>query len=351
MKKILYSSAVAVALLATSCSNEAPVAETVADGTTSIKVTLPAAMKTRSIGDGTGAETLRYAIYDATTGEFIGKDQTEFEKGENTTTVTLHLANGRAYKVAFFATTRGNSGEAGHTWTPENKTIEINYDRLKVPNFVDGEFAGEVFDYNNVDYDAFFGMYETEGVVTAPFKGEVILNRILAQVNWGTSDYWDATVQDIYHVYDAEKENLRTKVEFTKVYKTYDFWNKKVVGDPETITFEYASRPKVENAEWEWDRDNYSYLSVNYILVAEGAQIVDATLTSNDGTENRSVVKVTNLPVQTNFQTVIRGALLSSTGEIEVTKNDRFDHMNGAYDDIHPGENDINKPSTDEEGE
>lgn len=348
MKKILYSSAVAVALLATSCSNEAPMAETISDGTTTIQVTLPASMRTRAIGDGSGVETLRYAIYDAETGEFISKDQTRFEDGEKTTTVSLRLANGRAYKVAFFATTVGLSGEAGYTWNPKEKTIDIDYDRLKTPKFEGDNFI-EIFDYNNVDYDAFYGMYETKGVVTEPFTGEVTLHRILAQVNWGTSDYNDETVKNIYHVYEAE-ENLQTKVTFTKVYRTYDFWNGKVKGEPETVTFSYATRPTVENAEWTWEREIYSYLSVNYILVDEGSQVVDAILTASDGEKERSVVKVTNLPVQTNYQTVIKGALLSSNGEIEVTKEPNFT-SEFIKNDIHPGENDLNNPSTDEETE
>lgn len=350
MKKILYSSALAVALLATACSNEAPVVDTVANGTTTIQVTLPGGMKTRAIGDGSGAETLRYAIYDAETGDLIANEQKRFEDGENSTTVSLSLANGKAYKVAFFATTVGTSGEAGYTWDPAAKTIDIDYDRLKAPKFVDGEFAGEFFNYNNVDYDAFFGMYETD-VVTAPFQGEVTLHRILAQVNWGTSDYYDSTVQKIYHVYDAEKENLQTKVEFTNVYRTYDFWNNKVVGEPQKVTFNYSSRPTVENAEWEWDSSSYSYLSLNYILVAEGSQVVDATLTSSDGKKEYSVVKVTNVPVQTNYQTVIRGALLSSAGEVEVSKEPNFGGLAGNNGDFHPGESDFNNPSGEEDGE
>lgn len=351
MKKILYSSAVAVALIAASCSNEEPAAQNAADGTTTIQVTLPGAMKTRSIGDGTGAETLYYAIYDAESGELISKNKERFDDEEdpNCKIVNISLANGRAYKIAFFATTVGLDGESGYSWDPAKKTIDIDYDRLKAPKFDEnGNKIADIFNYNNVDYDAFYGMYETDGVVTAPFKGEVTLNRILAQVNWGTSDYYDQTVQDIYHVYDAEKENLKTKVVFTNVYRTYDFWNKKVVGEPETVTFNYSSRPTVENAEWDWDRSTYQYLSVNYILVAEGPQVVDATLTSNDGEKDRSVVKVANLPVQTNYQTVIRGALLSSNGDLEVTKDPYFDGTKGPHD-VFPGENDINNPTGDGE--
>lgn len=304
MKRFLIGSAAVVALLATSCTSEEPIASN--DGLSTIRVSLPGAnFGTRSFGDGTAANMLHYAVYDATTGDFISNGSQYFSADDLSTSVSLTLANGNSYKIAFFADKDGGA----YSFDPREKKFTVDYSKL-----------GDT--YNQSDNDAFYKLYET-GVIKGSISGDVQLTRPVAQINWGTTDL-DNEYVNAPAVYGENAANLKTKVEVKGVYTEFDLLTGDVIGEAGTATFTYAARPQGESFPYNGD-GNPIYLSMNYVLVPADQDLVEATLTPNNGVKDFEPVNLSNLPVQANCRTNIYGNLLTATGELTVTKYEDFD--------------------------
>lgn len=127
MKQILALSAAAMLLGVVSCSQEDVVGPK-GDGNVTFTVTIPEKMGTRSFADGLTANDLQMAVYDAETGSLVmtPADQkfSEAASGSLTTTVSLNLASGRSYKIAFFAQ---NKDGGAYTFNADTKTITVSY--------------------------------------------------------------------------------------------------------------------------------------------------------------------------------------------------------------------------------
>ena len=315
----------AVAAMAgmTSCSNEEVVAPaTGGDGNVNFTVSLPGSgFATRAFADGMSAEHLQMAVYDADNGDLVmTPEEVTFEKNALSTQVSLNLAAGRNYKIAFFANPHaGSDADKVYTFSAENKTISVNYDKMKN-------------DYNSKDYDCFYALYET-GVVSAPINDNVTLTRPVAQINWGTSDLEEGVVVDD-NAYGASAANLVTKVT-AKAYSTFDLLTGDV-SDEVDVEMPYLARPAEYDAtsasgeKFPVEHPTYKYLSMHYLLVPKDNSVVDLTLYAHntpnpaEGTQAMSTVTVTNAPVQANYRTNIYGALLTNPAEFTVTKDKDF---------------------------
>lgn len=335
MKKINFSAVVALAMVSASCSNEEMPVEQTTAGLSTITVNLPATglASRASFGDGLSADVVEYAIFDAETGAFVSTGGTvfcDFEEADEdgvapikmSTKVEFSLANGRSYKIAFFAyhdTYNGN----GPIWDAKTATITYDYSKFVAQTEErDGDdwIISYAPNYNQFDYDTFVGVFETEGIVDGPVTGSVTLKRNVAQVNWGTSDIDDETViaEDNY---GENAQNLKTKVEFNGVYTQFNVLKNTVEGTPTTATFDFCARP---TETFPGDRWSYSYLSVNYLLVPAEHTLVEAIITPNNGKADAKSTAITNLPVQANWATNVMGAFLTSSTVLDVTKNPQF---------------------------
>lgn len=327
MKKFLFCSAAAVALLATSCSSDMP--EPVAnDGNSTFTINLPASFTTRSFGDGKTTDVIKYAVYDANSTDpenldLIMEGNYYFTEEEpNHTKVPILLPNGKAYKIVFFAS-HGDKMTNGvpYGFDAENHLITVNYDHM---GYTDEEYYDEgkgewiynrIPNYNQYDYDAFLGTYETDGIVTGPIEGEVTLHRIMAQVNWGSSDI---NIEATNAIYGQNAENLWTKVVYKDVFTQYNFLTGEV-GEPITVTFDYCKRP---TERFPGDFYSYGYASMAYLLVPTDGKTIDAVFTpSIKGETEFTPVEVFSIPVQANYRTNICGALLTSNADITVNKD------------------------------
>lgn len=339
MKKFLFASAAALAMIATSCSSEeGPVVSS--DATSTFTVSLPGAnFASRSFGDGYSATDIQYAVYDAETEGLITRGTEYFDEEEGLSTqVDLILANGRNYKIVFFAK-RHEEKFTFYWFDVKNKCIEIDYEAQKMTDFDTNE---DYVAYNKLDMDAFLGVYET-GVVEGPIKDNVPLKRFMAQVNWGTNDLFNETVVTD-EMYGEGSSNLVTKVEYKNVYNKYDVFKGEVIGEPVNATFDYAARP---NEDFPGDYRSYDYISVNYILVPATSTLVEATLSPNNGTKDFTSTTVTNLPVQANYFTNICGALLTSQVDLTITKEPNT--STSTVEGVHTGTNDAQNMDEDED--
>ena len=148
-----------------SCSGEldAPAAE--GDGNVNFTVTLPGSPGTRAFSDGLTAENLQVAVYDVTDPDNVVLATTKEQNFENSlqTTVNLSLANGRSYRIAFFASLKDGSP---YTFDTANRKIMVDYSKMTA--------------YNSTDsYDCFYQLFET-GKVTAAISEAVAIGHIQA---------------------------------------------------------------------------------------------------------------------------------------------------------------------------
>ena len=314
----------AVAAMAgvSSCSNEEVVAPaTGGEGNVNFSVSLPGSQfATRAFADGMSAEYLQMAVYDAESGALVMTPNEAQFNSALSTQVSLNLAAGRNYKIAFFANPQGGAAaDKVYTFSAEDKTVSVDYEKMT--------------QYNSTDYDCFYALYET-GVVNAPINETVTLNRPVAQINWGTSDLAEGVVVD-ENAYAASAEKLVTKVT-AKAYSTFDLLTGDVSGDEVEVTMPYLARPAEYDAtaatgeKFPVEHPTYKYLSMHYLLVPKANSVVDLTLYAHndanltDDSQAMSTVTVTNAPVQANYRTNIYGALLTNPAEITVTKDKEF---------------------------
>lgn len=315
MKQIFALSAVAMLLGVVSCSQE-DIAGPQGDGNVTFTVTIPEKMGTRSFADGLTANDLQMAVYDAETGSLVmtPADQkfSEAASGSLTTTVSLNLASGRSYKIAFFAQ---NKEGGAYTFNADAKTITVSYGAMATT-------------YNTDAFDCFYTLYET-GEITGAINHVVTLKRPVAQVNWGTSDLAEPAVVDP-NAYGADAANLVSEVS-TKAYTTFDMFSGDVTGEAEEVTLPYLARP-ADTERFPVQPDKYAYVSMQYLLVPAASSVIDITLkTANSTTAVKplSTVAVTNVPVQANYRTNIYGALLTNPNYFTVTKDENW---NDSYD-------------------
>ncbi len=293
------------ALLMTSCSDDNTTMQAPdGGGNVNFTVAMPAnGYGSRVFADGYTATDLVYAVYDASNDALVSQGDATFAADSRETTVSLQLANGKGYKIAFFA---HKNDHGVYTFDAENKEVSVDYTKMA--------------DYNVTDYDAFYAVKEIVKV-TGPINETVTLTRPLAQVNWGTNDLANefVTAPDAYDKdADNKAKNLVSKVEISGVYSAFDLLTGEVKGEAATVTFDEKARPVGET----FPVANYEYMSMNYILVPSAqSSLVEAILTPSNGTTASEAVKVANMPVQANYRTNVYGSLLTVPGEFTVVKD------------------------------
>ena len=306
MKKLAFTGFIAASvLLMTGCSEDNTLTQQPTEGgNVTFTVSLPAnGIGSRSFADGLSADKLEYAVYDADDNSLVASNSQMFNNSL-TTTVSLALANGKSYKIAFFA----HNDNGTYTFSAAENNVTVHYD--------------QVGEYESVDNDCFYKLHET-GKVTGPINQSVTLKRPVAQINWGTSDLAEPAVTATNN-YGANAANLQTKVEIKGVCDKLDLLTGEVTGDL-NVTFAYRPRPNADDEIFPVQPEKYAYVSMNYILVPAVSSIVEATLTPNNLTQDNTPVVVANLPVQANYRTNIYGALLTSPSDFNVTKDENFD--------------------------
>lgn len=317
MKKILMLSASAALMLGmASCSSDnglEPGQEN--GGNVTFAIEMPGkVLGTRAFGDGYTAQKLSYAVYEKDTEKLVTTGEATFPADALQTTVSVALANGKNYRIAFFAQWDGSP----YTFDAQNKKFTVDYTAMA--------------DYNESDHnDVFFKMHET-GVVKGALNQTVTLVRPVAQINWGTNDLTEDAVTSVYGVYPetttaANVDGLTTSVTVKNVFNTYNFWDDSVSGETDA-EFQAVGRPSEA-----FPVNTYDYVSMNYVLVAADQALVEAVLTPYDAAKVAyEPVVVANCPVQANYRTNIYGALLSSKGTFTVVKDPTWGDPDNDYE-------------------
>ena len=327
MNKKLFLGMFAAAgmLFATSCSNdELDVVQSGNEAQVTFSLAAEGGIATRAISDGTGADLLYYAIFDAD-GELITtiegstagllKKENAFPNGSKEDNVSVTLAKGQEYTAVFWA--QDASCDA-YTVTAETKGLKVDVD-----------YEG---DNNDETRDAFFKAETFK--VTGNAKIDVVLKRPFAQINVGVTEAdWNAAVASGITI-------SKSKVVIKNAATSINLLTGEVGDETTAVTYDFASIPLNSNEvlKVDVDRDgtidedeSYKYLSMSYILTENDA---DRSTLEADGlqftfkSDGEDIVfdeGLHSVPVQRNWRTNILGKLLTGDIQFNIVIDERFD--------------------------
>lgn len=279
MKKSLFLSALAATmLLATSCQEDALLNTNPGEkATVTFNLATPQ-IATRAYSDGTTAQELQYAVYDAN-GNYLDK-LTGAKQINLKTQVELQLTTGNTYTLVFWA----DAATAPYTVDFANKKMTIDYTEVKS---------------NREDLDAFYR--DTTFQVTGNMNVDIDLYRPFAQLNIGTDDL-EATAKAGYPV-----ETASVKV---KTYNTFNFIKRSVDGFAE-VNFDTEVLPTEA-----FPVTGYEYVAMNYLLMTEDKSVVDEVVLSYGAEPKTRTFKA--IPLQRNYRTNIYGQMFTSDVDVNV---------------------------------
>ena len=280
MKKFLFFGAMVALLLGTAaCSSDIEPAMG-GDTPVSFSVSLGDNIDSRTISDGTGANQLKFAVFENGT-EITALAQTVAVANKQAT-INTKLVKGHTYTFVFWAQ---NSACTAYN-TTDMSAITVNY----------------TANCNDESRDAFYKM--DSFTVNEAFEKTEVLTRPFAQINFLASDA--AGVVNV--------NQYKSKVTVTGVPTTLNTLDGSVAGTTD-VTFDYATIPNETLAGYE----SYKYVAMNYILAATDKEVKnEVVLTVNDGTQDVNTVTVANCPVQRNYRTNIIGDLFTLDGKFNI---------------------------------
>ena len=305
MKKFFSFVAAFVAVATVfSCSKNndiAPVEESVQ---VRFSVEVPAEQLTKTIGNGTNANVLDFAVY--LDGTYLPKmeaasnaEVTLLEEGK--WSVVLTLVKNLKYDVVFWA----HAQEAPYT-----------FNKAKAQIVVDNYTSAANSDLRDAFYKCINGYVATEEPVEAD------LTRPFAQINVGADDYnpfitdlgikmtskidtkavATVTVPNVLNVLDGSVSGA-AQLDFALASIPYE------TGDKTLVTY--------NNVE-------YSWVSMNYVLA--GAEQTLSTLKATFHYNAQDLeINVANVPYKRNYKTNILGSLFTQSSEFQVVIVPNFD--------------------------
>ena len=246
----------------------------------SFAIDLGDGIDSRTISDGTGANTLKFAVFE-NGAEITGLAQTVAVANKQAT-INTKLVKGHTYTFVFWAQ---NSACTAYN-TADMKAITVNY----------------TANCNDESRDAFYKM--DSFTVNEAFEKTEVLTRPFAQINFLADDAAGVVGVNAY----------KSKVTVTGVPTTLNTLDGSVSGTTD-VTFDYATIVNETLAGYE----TYKYVAMNYILAATDKEVKnEVVLTVNDGTQDVNTVTVANCPVQRNYRTNIFGSLFTLEGKFNV---------------------------------
>ena len=252
------------------------------DTPVSFSVSLGDNIDSRTISDGTGANTLKFAVFENGT-EITALAQTVAVANKQAT-INTKLVKGHTYTFVFWAQ---NSACTAYN-TTDMKAIKVDYTNVNC---------------NDESRDAFYKM--DSFTVNEAFEKTEVLTRPFAQINFLASDA--AGVVNV--------NQYKSKVTVTGVPTTLNTLDGTGGTETTDVTFALATIPNETLAGYE----SYKYVAMNYILAATAKEMKnEVVLTVNDGTQDVNTVTVANCPVQRNYRTNIFGSLFTLEGKFNI---------------------------------
>lgn len=290
-KLFLGMFAASATMLATSCSSDDILEQNSGEmAQVTFAINTEGATASRAINDGTTVNKLYYRVFDENGAIIAGQPLSTENIVNKQATVTVSLAKGKKYDIAFFAQ------KDGVYTVSENMVVDMNYETTN----------------NNENRDAFFANLD-DFVAVDGVTNTVTLHRPFAQLNVGTKDF-DAAA-------NAGVAIAKSSVTISGVATTLDVLTGEVSGET-NVTYSLSTIPSevltIEGNDYKW-------LSMCYILPTETTHstLVNTTFTFTDGTHEITLSKE-NVPVQRNFRTNLLGKVLTNSAEFDVIIDENF---------------------------
>ena len=313
MRKDFFSLfAMTAGLFMASCSND----ELISDNSggkaqVTFALNLENQVNTKAISDGSGADKLVYAVYDengTALNVFEGeaqKEETGLTDLKSGHTVSINLAKGKTYQIAFWAQ---NAACTAYN-TSDLKSVQVDY--AEAVN-------------NDEARDAFFKTVKV--TVTGDATENVELKRPFAQLNVGvTAEDWKAAVA-------SKGQVLSSKAVIQNVANVINLLTGEATGS-EQVEYALNDIPteKLSVKNGEGAAVEYHYLSMSYILTGAEKSVLESlafTFKYADNTEYVFSQGLNNVPVQRNWRTNILGDILSGNVKFNITIEPAYDGEN-----------------------
>lgn len=311
MKRLLVSLiALSATLLMASCAKEQLLPqESGSEASVSFMLGLQNSLQTKTIGDGTGANMLVYAVFDSNGEKVIIKKVAK--KISFPAVETITLAKGQSYKIAFWAQ---NDATSAYTIS-EEMVVSVDYE---------GALG------NDETRDAFFKTVDL--TVTGDAQIDVELTRPFAQLNVGVTenDWDDATASGV--------SISTSKAVVKEAASSLNLIDGKV-GNPVDVEFNFGpipTDPLSVDLDGDGTAETYKYLSMNYILPFDETT-GDASTTLSDleftfrpeaGNDIVLTQGLDAVPVQRNWRTNIIGQILSGDIQFNISIDPGFNGDN-----------------------
>ena len=320
MRKLLYTFAAFTGMLAVaaSCQRETPLdTDPVADGApvqVTFDVSLDGFASTKAYSNGSSVNKLSFLVYDQNGNEIEGlrKLNVGSFNPSGSTSVSVSLVKGVKYNFVFFA----QNGDH-YTINAAAKTLTV------------ADATGMM---NNDGYDAFYARLTNYEVPTASFTKDVELKRPFAQINVGATDYSDATANgfDLSTLQTAYSLDVPTTMNLLTG----------AVGDPTSVVATLVDAPSVSSENLKVGGTDYGYMSMAYVLCDPSTgSTADVTLrlkASQNGTPLATEITrvFSAIPLKQNYRTNILGAILTTTGNFNVTIDHVYSEIGSTGDGI-----------------
>ena len=304
--KNLFRFMMAVAILFTASCAKEDISSSIANGET-VEVTFSANLPelgTRAYGDGLNANVVYVNVYEANTDNLLS-DLTRdegYSVANNQAKVNIVLIKGMKYDIVFWA-----QDPNCECYELVGKVVTVDYDGANA---------------NDNSRDAFYAYVAGFDPIAPNGKDQVKLYRPFAQLNALTNDF------EVVDNNGIDVTTLTSSVVVKNAYQTLNIADG-TVSNPVKATFAATQIP-AKNGEQLVGKENYDYLSMNYVLVnAKELVEVDFTFKANRK-NNGPVITFTNtsydnVPLQRNYRTNILGALLTKPTEFNVEIKPGFD--------------------------
>ena len=286
----------AAAALAVSCQKGDSTQEGASEVTFSVGV--PAGVAVKSIGDGSSATELYYAVFDDE-GKYLEglAQEAPLVVEDKTAEITLKLVRNFTYTIVFWAQAPG----APYTFDPEEGVVTVDY-------------SG---DANDEKRDAFCKVHTFSVPDRATFEETVYLKRPFAQINFGAADLDYVTELGL---------DMKSTVVIDGLADTYDILNGVVYGNAST-QFALTTVPAQGNPAETLvvEGKEYGYVSMNYVLAPSGEGSVLATVSATFEYNGADVqVNVPNVPYRMNHRTNIIGSFFTDQVKFTIVVDEAF---------------------------
>ena len=328
MKKFFrYAAAVIVLAAASACQRENIPAGIQDEVEVTFAINTESAIATKAAPAGTGIgyadtyekELLFYVYKD---GVLLDQLQPEIEDFQGSADldakVSVRLVKGQDYEFVFWAQAEGQGHYSLNAAYPP--VVTVNYDALAA---------------NDESRDAFYAVTKLH-IEAGMGIEKVTLSRPFAQINVGT------TQDDIDAAQAAGVVIDNTSVTLSNAATKLDLFSG-VASEGKEFTFKAAALPQqklnvYDKADYPAAHE-YSYLSMNYILVADAVtgekdQLASYLITFLQGTREINTISIPNVPVRRNWRTNIIGEnVLTDYAAFEITIDpDFYGEYNGGIE-------------------